>query len=171
MSVCAGNSKGGSVTVPLNSCLTGLEYSVLQIKTKIVCSHTTDSKPVKQEFNGTVILTHLVFPGLCMCVYFALKQNHLTWSCQKLFLGSLQLNIALHPSITYYFIENTQMRTNQLPASATRWHPRSQICLWNFNLAKNHKIVNNSTTAKATMTNKHRFGILRNLELFWGMFD
>jgi hypothetical protein len=31
--------------------------------TKIVSSHTTDSKPVKQEVNGTVILSHLVFPG------------------------------------------------------------------------------------------------------------
>ncbi len=36
----------------------------LQIKTKIVSSHTADSKPVKQEVNGTVILPPLVFPGL-----------------------------------------------------------------------------------------------------------
>jgi len=28
----------------------------LQIKTKIVSSHTADSKPVKQEVNSTVIL-------------------------------------------------------------------------------------------------------------------
>jgi hypothetical protein len=34
----------------------------LQIKTKIVSSHTADSKPVKQEVNGTVILPPLVFP-------------------------------------------------------------------------------------------------------------
>jgi len=34
----------------------------LQIKTKIVCCHTADSKPVKQEVNGTVILHRLVFP-------------------------------------------------------------------------------------------------------------
>jgi hypothetical protein len=40
----AGNIKGGSV--PLTSCLTGLEYSVLQIKTTIVNCHTADSKPV-----------------------------------------------------------------------------------------------------------------------------
>jgi hypothetical protein len=32
-------------------------------KTKIVSSHTADSKPVKQEVNGTVILPPLVFPG------------------------------------------------------------------------------------------------------------
>jgi hypothetical protein len=35
----------------------------LQIKTKIVSCHTADSKPVKQEINGTVILPPLVFPG------------------------------------------------------------------------------------------------------------
>jgi hypothetical protein len=34
----------------------------VQIKTKIVSSHTADSKPVKQEVNGTVILPPLVFP-------------------------------------------------------------------------------------------------------------
>jgi hypothetical protein len=59
----AGNTKGGSITVPLTSCLTGLDYSVLEIKTKIVSCHTAVSKPVKQEVNGTVILPPLVFPG------------------------------------------------------------------------------------------------------------
>jgi hypothetical protein len=34
----------------------------MQIKTKIVSCHTADSKPVKQEVNGTVILPTLVFP-------------------------------------------------------------------------------------------------------------
>jgi hypothetical protein len=38
----------------------------LQIKTKIVSCHTADSKPVKQEVNGTVILPPLVFPGQAM---------------------------------------------------------------------------------------------------------
>jgi hypothetical protein len=37
----------------------------LQIKTKIVNCHTADSKPVKQEVNGTVILPSLVFPAFC----------------------------------------------------------------------------------------------------------
>ncbi len=50
--------------VPLTSCLTGLDLSVLQIKTKMVSCHTADSKPVKQEVNGTVILPPLVFSGL-----------------------------------------------------------------------------------------------------------
>ncbi len=43
------NTKGGSITVLLTSCLTGLHLSVLQIKTKINSCHTADSKPVKQE--------------------------------------------------------------------------------------------------------------------------
>jgi hypothetical protein len=59
----AGNTKGGSITVPLTSCLTGLDYSVLQIKTKIVSCHTADSRPVKREVNSTVILPPLVFPA------------------------------------------------------------------------------------------------------------
>ncbi len=32
-------------------------------KTKIVCSHTADSKPVKQEVNCTMILPPFVFPA------------------------------------------------------------------------------------------------------------
>ncbi len=35
----------------------------MQIKTKFVSCHTADSKPVKPEVNGTVILPPLVFPG------------------------------------------------------------------------------------------------------------
>jgi hypothetical protein len=33
------------------------------MKTEIVSRHTANSKPVKQEVNGTVILPPLVFPG------------------------------------------------------------------------------------------------------------
>ena len=36
----------------------------MEIKTKIVSCHTANSKPVKQEVNGTVILSPLVFPGV-----------------------------------------------------------------------------------------------------------
>ncbi len=61
LSLWPGNTKGGSITVPLTSCLTGLNLSLLQIKTKIVSCHTAHSKPVKQEVNGTVILPPLVF--------------------------------------------------------------------------------------------------------------
>jgi hypothetical protein len=59
----AGNTEGGSITVPLSSCLTGLDWFVLQTKTKIVSCHTADSKLVKQEVNSTVILPPLVFPA------------------------------------------------------------------------------------------------------------
>ncbi len=55
--------KGGSIIVPLTSCLTGLDESVLKIKTKMVSCYTTDSKPVKQEVNSTVILPPVVFPA------------------------------------------------------------------------------------------------------------
>ncbi len=67
-SVYPGNAKGGSITEPLTSCFTGLDQSALKIKTKIVSSHTADSKPVKQEVNGTEILSPLVFPGLSLAV-------------------------------------------------------------------------------------------------------
>jgi hypothetical protein len=40
----------------------------LQIKPKIVSCHTTNSEPVKQEVNGTVILPLLVFPGPKHCL-------------------------------------------------------------------------------------------------------
>jgi hypothetical protein len=63
LNLIPGNTKGGSITVPLTSCLTGLGSSVLQMKTKIVSYHTADSKPVKQEANSTVILPPLVFPA------------------------------------------------------------------------------------------------------------
>ncbi len=54
----ARNTKGRSIIVPLTSYLAGLDWSVLQIKTKNVSCHTADSKPVKQEvFLLTVILS------------------------------------------------------------------------------------------------------------------
>ncbi len=40
----------------------------MRIKTKIVSYHTADSKPVKQEVNGTVILPPLVFPALAITI-------------------------------------------------------------------------------------------------------
>jgi len=42
--------------------LTGLDLSVLQIKTSNVSCHKADSKPVKQEVSSTMILPPLVFP-------------------------------------------------------------------------------------------------------------
>jgi hypothetical protein len=63
-----GNTKGGSITVPLTSCLTGFDKSVSQIKTKIASCHTADSKPVKQGVNRTVILPPLAFPALTLSI-------------------------------------------------------------------------------------------------------
>ncbi len=63
VSVKAGNTKWGSIAVPLAFCFTGLDYAVLQLKTKIVSCHTADFKPVNQEVNSTVIFPPLVFPG------------------------------------------------------------------------------------------------------------
>ena len=57
------NTKGGSITVRLTSCFTGLDLPFLQIQTKIVSCHTAESKPVEQEGNSTVILPPLVFSG------------------------------------------------------------------------------------------------------------
>ncbi len=87
--ICPGNTKGGSITVPLTSCLTSLDQSVLAIKTKNVSCHRADSKPVKQGVNCTVILPSLVFPDLsyppvclsrfllvCVCVC-AQKKPHI----------------------------------------------------------------------------------------------
>jgi len=94
-SLRAGNTKGGSITVPLVSSLTGLDSSVLQIKTKIVSSHKADSKPVKQEVNGTMILPPLVF----------LAQRFLYFSfscyCDHLFCGKKE---------TVFFISVNRLR-------------------------------------------------------------
>ncbi len=60
--LASGNTEGGSITVPLTSCLTGLDQSVLQINIKIVSCHTADFKQVKQEVNGTVILPPFSIP-------------------------------------------------------------------------------------------------------------
>ncbi len=58
----SGNTKGGSIPVPLTPCLTGLESAVWQLTIFDFICKTDWSKPVKQEVNGTVILPPLVFP-------------------------------------------------------------------------------------------------------------
>ncbi len=57
-----GNTKGGSITVLLTSCLTGLESAVWQPTIFVFICKTDKFKPVKQEVNGAVILPPLVFP-------------------------------------------------------------------------------------------------------------
>ena len=64
-----GNTKGGSITVPFTSCLTGLESAVCQLTIFVLICKTDLSKPVKQEVNGTVILPPLVFPGLPISIF------------------------------------------------------------------------------------------------------
>ncbi len=60
MTQSPGNTKGGSITVQLTSCLTG---GISCMTTDIFFCKTDLSKPVKQEVNGTVILPPLVFPS------------------------------------------------------------------------------------------------------------
>ncbi len=62
--LCSGNTKGGSFTLPLASCLTGLESPVWQLTIFVFICKTDSSKPVKQEVNSTVILLPLVFPAV-----------------------------------------------------------------------------------------------------------
>jgi hypothetical protein len=60
----AWNTKGGSITVPLTSFLTGLESAALQLKNYIhvfICN-ADYFKPVKQEVNGTVTLPPCIIP-------------------------------------------------------------------------------------------------------------
>ncbi len=47
----------------------------MQIKTKIVSCHRDDSKQVKQEVNGTVILPPLVFPAPALLANISLLKN------------------------------------------------------------------------------------------------
>jgi hypothetical protein len=49
----------------------------VQIKTKIVSSHTADSKPVKQEVNGTVILPSLVFPASIFKIFYRIQKYNI----------------------------------------------------------------------------------------------
>ncbi len=63
------NTKGGSITVSLTSCLTGLESAVWLLKIFVFICKTDWSKPVKQEVTGTVILPPLVFLVLHNKVY------------------------------------------------------------------------------------------------------
>jgi hypothetical protein len=57
-----GNTKGGSITLPLTSCLIGLESAVWLLTIFVFLCKTDKSKPVKQEINGTVIVPPLAFP-------------------------------------------------------------------------------------------------------------
>ncbi len=62
--------------MPLTSCLTCLDHSVLQIKTQIVSWQTADSKPVKQDVNSTVTLPSLVFPEISIILVLTNQMFH-----------------------------------------------------------------------------------------------
>jgi hypothetical protein len=55
------NTKGGKYHRSVDLLFDWFGLVCFEIKTQIVSSHTADSKLVKQEVNGTVILTPLVF--------------------------------------------------------------------------------------------------------------
>ncbi len=61
-----GNTKGGNITLPLTSCLTGLKSAVWQLKNFVFICKTDQSKTVRQEVNRTVILPPLVFPAVLL---------------------------------------------------------------------------------------------------------
>ena len=58
--VIPGNTKRGNIIALLTSCLTGLESALWQLTIFVFICKTGLSK---QEVNGTVILSPLVFPG------------------------------------------------------------------------------------------------------------
>jgi hypothetical protein len=75
-----GNTKGGSITVPLTSCLTGLESAVWLLTIFVFICKTDESKLVKQEVNGTVILPTLVIPDLSIkSDEFCIGSDELWW--------------------------------------------------------------------------------------------
>ncbi len=59
----SGNTKGGSITIPLTSCLTGFVSAVWKLTILVFICKTDQSKPVKQEVNGTMILPPLSIPA------------------------------------------------------------------------------------------------------------
>ncbi len=62
-----GNTKGGSITVPLIYCFSGLESAVLQQTIFVSICKTDESNPVKHEVNSTVILSPFSIPCYITC--------------------------------------------------------------------------------------------------------
>jgi hypothetical protein len=61
MTYTAGNTKGGSITVPFDLLFDWFGISCMTTDNFCFISKTDLSKPVKQEVNGTVIFPPLVF--------------------------------------------------------------------------------------------------------------
>jgi hypothetical protein len=95
----------------------------LQIKTKIVSCHIADSKPVKQEVNGTVILPPLVFTG----AYFDL--NQIEQHALKIVNNCLNTNI-------YSYLEISSGYSSNLYLNVVHFLTPVLIrCLWQLNTA------------------------------------
>ncbi len=86
------NTKGGSNTVPLTSCLAGLESVVWLLTIFVFICKTEYSKPVKQKVNGTVILPPSVFPALSWWTLY------LFCSTSTMIFRIIQMMIKLLPS-------------------------------------------------------------------------
>ncbi len=72
------------------------------MKTKIVLSHTANSKPVKQEVNSIVTLPPLVFPGFSLLVLYSQY-----WVCNgKLVNIRLRCNGSSVKNTGVYFVQS-----------------------------------------------------------------
>ncbi len=63
LNVDPGNTEGGKYHCTIDLLFDWFGLVCFANKNKNFSCHTADSKPVKQEVNGTVILPPLVFPG------------------------------------------------------------------------------------------------------------
>ncbi len=115
LNVKPGNNIGGSIIVPLTSCLTDLDQSVLQIQ--IVSCHTTDSKQVKQEVNGTVILPLVVFPGLTFKGLFTCPISE----CSLRTLLNIEIAVCIGPELVQIFPFSIPW-SNRGVISTKTWH-------------------------------------------------
>ncbi len=129
MSAQPGNTKGGSITVLMTSCLTGLDKSVLQIKTKNVSCHTADSKPVKQEVNCTVILPPLVFPGSTVLSSLHFKFQPRSRSAWCYFRWSWRLRRTWSHSTTFCPSSSDDRRSQWI-----QHLPTNRVTAWNFSI-------------------------------------
>jgi hypothetical protein len=71
----------GSTTVPLTSCLTGLESAARLLKIFVFIGKTYESKPVKQEVNSTVLLPPLELPAKAIWAKPRPSFAFRTWAC------------------------------------------------------------------------------------------
>jgi len=106
----------------------------LQIKRKIVICHTADSKPVKQEVNGTVILPPLVFPAPSVaCKYKARVDVTDSDVCTRLQFCSISYNCKMFYNEgpcsqrynTFFFVIDNRAKSQ---CKVCPEKPKSNIC-------------------------------------------